>query len=64
MRPMVEDCLLSSDSFAATYFNQDFVKTILDRDREGKENYMRHIYLLLSLELWYRAFRPHAAMTR
>lgn len=56
MRPLVEDCLLSSDSFTAAYFNQAFIRKMLDRDRAGKENYMRHIYLLLSLELWHRAF--------
>ena len=32
------------------------MKKILERDRQGKEQYMRHIYLLLSLELWHRAF--------
>jgi asparagine synthase (glutamine-hydrolysing) len=56
MRPLVEDCLLSSDSFIARYFNQDYIKTMLERDRQGKEQYMRHIYLLFSLELWHRAF--------
>jgi asparagine synthase (glutamine-hydrolysing) len=56
MRPLVEDCLLSSDSFIARYFNQDYIKTMLKSDRQGKEHFMRHIYLLLSLELWHRAF--------
>jgi asparagine synthase (glutamine-hydrolysing) len=56
MRPLVEDCLLSSDSLIARYFDQDYVKIILERDRQGKEQYTRHIYLLLSLELWHRAF--------
>ena len=56
LRPLVEDCLLSSSSSLGAYFDQKYIKTILDRDRDGKENYMRHIYLLLSLELWHRAF--------
>jgi len=56
LRPLVEDCLLSSDSFIARYFNQDYIKTMLESDRQGKEQYMRHIYLLFSLELWHRAF--------
>ena len=59
MRPLVEDCLLSSNSFAANYFDQGYIKQILERDREGKDQYMRHIYLLLSLELWSRAFLAH-----
>jgi asparagine synthase (glutamine-hydrolysing) len=56
MRPLVEDCLLSSDSLIARYFDQNYIKEILERDRQGKEHYVRHIYLLLSLELWNRAF--------
>jgi asparagine synthase (glutamine-hydrolysing) len=56
MRPLVEDCLLSRDSFIGQHFNQNYVKEILERDRQGKEQYMRHIYLLLSLELWHRTF--------
>jgi asparagine synthase (glutamine-hydrolysing) len=56
MKPLVDDCLLSSDSGLAQYFDQKYIKEILDRDRSGKDNYMRHIYLLLSLELWNRTF--------
>jgi hypothetical protein len=29
---------------------------MLDDDREGREQLRRHIYLLLSFELWHRAF--------
>lgn len=56
MKQYVEDCLLSADSSTARYFNQDFIRQILRRDREGKEQYRRHIYLLLSVELWHRTF--------
>jgi asparagine synthase (glutamine-hydrolysing) len=56
MKPLVDDCLLSPDSGVAQYFDQGYIKEILQRDREGKDNFMRHIYLLLSLELWHREF--------
>ncbi len=56
LRPLVDDCLLSSDSFIGNYFNQDYIRSILKSDRVGEEPYMRQIYLLLSLELWHRAF--------
>jgi asparagine synthase (glutamine-hydrolysing) len=56
MKPLVEDCLLSSDSYIARYFDQDYMRQIVNRHQEGKEQYMRHIYLLVSLELWYRNF--------
>jgi asparagine synthase (glutamine-hydrolysing) len=56
MRPFVEECLLSRDSSMARYFDQDYIRKILEADRSGKEQYRRHIYLLVSLELWHRAF--------
>ncbi len=57
MRPLVEDCLLSSNSSLGRYFDQRYMRTMLEDDRAGKEHYMRHIYLLMSLELWHRAFK-------
>ena len=63
MRSFVEDCLLRSDSSMALYFDQRYIKQILDLDREGKQQYRRHIYLLVSLELWHRTFLRPAAQT-
>jgi asparagine synthase (glutamine-hydrolysing) len=56
MRPLVEECLLSGDSRISAYFDQRYVRHLLDQHRRGKEQYMRHIYLLVSLELWHREF--------
>jgi asparagine synthase (glutamine-hydrolysing) len=56
MKEFVEDCLLSSDSSMKIYFNQDYIRKILELDREGKAQYRRHIYLMVSLELWHRRF--------
>jgi asparagine synthase (glutamine-hydrolysing) len=56
MRPLVEDCLLSNKSSLSRYFDQDYMRQLYKRHREGKEPYMRHIYLLVSLELWHRTF--------
>ena len=56
MRPMLEDLLLSPDSAMGIYFNQNYIRQILDRHRAGQDDCTRHIYLLLSLELWHRAF--------
>jgi asparagine synthase (glutamine-hydrolysing) len=56
MRPFVEECLLSSDSSMARYFDQNYIRKILEADRSGREQYRRHVYLLVSLELWHRAF--------
>jgi asparagine synthase (glutamine-hydrolysing) len=58
MKPLVDDCLLSSESIAGRYFDQGYIRQMLERDRQGQDQYMRHIYLLLSLELWRRTFLP------
>jgi asparagine synthase (glutamine-hydrolysing) len=58
MKPLVDDCLLSKESIASRYFDQGYIRQMLERDRQGQEQYMRHIYLLLSLELWRRTFLP------
>jgi asparagine synthase (glutamine-hydrolysing) len=56
MRPFVEECLLSPDAAIGRYFDQKYIRKILDDDREGRHQYRRHIYLLVSLELWHRRF--------
>jgi asparagine synthase (glutamine-hydrolysing) len=56
MRPFVEECLLSPGSSTRHYFDQEYIKGILRADREGVQQYRRHIYLLVSFELWHRAF--------
>ena len=56
MRPFVEECLLAPDSAAARFFDQTYIRRMLELDREGKEQFRRHIYLLVSFELWHRAF--------
>lgn len=56
MKGFVEDCLLSPNSCAATYFDQSYIRRLLEDDRAGRAQYRRHIYLLVSLELWHRQF--------
>jgi asparagine synthase (glutamine-hydrolysing) len=56
MRPFVEDCLLASGSAAGRYFDQQYIRHLLEQDREGREQYRRHIYLLVSFEMWHRRF--------
>jgi asparagine synthase (glutamine-hydrolysing) len=56
MRPFVEDCLLSPTSAVARYFDQAYIRRMLDLDRAGKEQFRRHLYLLVSFELWHRRF--------
>jgi asparagine synthase (glutamine-hydrolysing) len=59
MRTFVEELLLAGDARVRSFFNQGYIRRMLDLDREGKEQLRRHIYLLVSFELWHRRFlRP------
>jgi asparagine synthase (glutamine-hydrolysing) len=56
MRNYICDHLLSSDAAVSQYFNQDYIRSILDLHYAQKGDFMRQIELLLSFELWHRAF--------
>jgi asparagine synthase (glutamine-hydrolysing) len=56
MRPFVEECLLSSNSGVRRFFNQEYIRLMLEKDRAGTEQLRRHLYLLVSFELWHRTF--------
>ena len=56
MRPFVEEYLLSPASAASLYFDQEYIRRMLEQDRSGREQLRRHIYLLVSFEMWHRTF--------
>lgn len=56
MRGFVEDCLLGPESSLGTFFDQRYIRQMLEEDRSGRQELRRHIYLLVSFELWHRAF--------
>jgi len=56
LRSHVDDLLFCSDSGIRKYFDIDYVRRIVQLHQEGRENYMRHIYLLISFEMWHRRF--------
>lgn len=56
MREFVEDCLLASDSAVSRFFDQQCIRHMLEMDRAGNGQLRRHIYLLVSFELWHRTF--------
>ena len=56
MKPLVDDCLLSSHSHLGRYFDQGRMRQMVKQHQDGTQPFMRHIYLLVSLELWHRAF--------
>jgi len=38
------------------YFNIDYINSMIDQHQKRKNNYQRHIFALLSFELWYKTF--------
>lgn len=56
MSYFVDDCLLNEKSSVNKYFNKTYINKLIRLHKEGKEDYMRHIYLLISFELWHRQF--------
>jgi asparagine synthase (glutamine-hydrolysing) len=56
MKVFVNDCLLSDSSATARYFDKGYMKSLVDDHEAGRQNHLRHIYLLISFELWHRQF--------
>ena len=50
------DLVDSADSISKNYFNVGFIKEMIKHHRLKKCNYQRHLFILLSLELWYKNF--------
>ncbi len=46
----------SSDSFSRNYFNIEFIKKMVWMHQSKKKDYRKHLFMLLSLELWYKNF--------
>ncbi|WP_029001906.1 asparagine synthase (glutamine-hydrolyzing) [Azohydromonas australica] len=56
MKSRVQELLFSADSAIRQYFNVDYIRQLVRQHEEGSRNYMRHIYLLISFEMWHRRF--------
>ena len=58
MQQYVSDCLLSDKAAVARYFDQSYIRRLVADHEAGRQKYMRHIYLLISFELWHQMFIP------
>ena len=56
MKVFVDDCLLSNTSATSRYFNKEYMRRLVTDHESGRQNHLRHIYLLISFELWHRQF--------
>jgi asparagine synthase (glutamine-hydrolysing) len=52
----LNDLISSSDSFSNRFFNISVLKKIISDHRNKKHNYKHELFILLSLELWYKDF--------
>jgi asparagine synthase (glutamine-hydrolysing) len=60
LREMAYDILLGAQTRDRGYFQEAFVRRILDEHVSGRWNWQYHIYNLLMLELWHRQFIDEA----
>ncbi|MFZ5998420.1 MAG: asparagine synthase (glutamine-hydrolyzing) [Nitrospirota bacterium] len=56
MQECVNSRLLSADSASKRYFDDGYIREMINLHNQQKENYTRHINLLLSFEMWHRKF--------
>ena len=56
MKSFVNDCLLSDSAGVRQFFDRDFIRQTLERHERDEARNTRHIYLLMSFELWHRQF--------
>jgi asparagine synthase (glutamine-hydrolysing) len=56
MSRYVSDSLLSERSAVNRYFDRDYIRQIVADHEAGRQNYLRHIYLLISFEMWHQTF--------
>jgi len=56
MHQYVNDCLLSDNAAVRQYFDREYIRQLVADHEAGRQNYLRHIYLLISFELWHQQF--------
>lgn len=56
LRAFLTDLLLSEQMRSRGLFDHAFIEHILNRHLEGRSNYQAQLFLLASLELWFRIF--------
>jgi asparagine synthase (glutamine-hydrolysing) len=56
LKPLVDDLLSEQTVKNRGIFNFDYIKEIIDDDRNGVEDNAYRIYQLLTVELWFREF--------
>ena len=60
LRPMLNDLLFSSGSFAADYFNRPVLEALVNDHQQRRQDHSQRLYCLLMLELWARQANPQS----
>jgi asparagine synthase (glutamine-hydrolysing) len=63
MRRYISDCLLSETSAVNKYFNKNYIAQMVAEHQAGRQEHLRHIYLLIAFELWHEQFIRTPATT-
>jgi asparagine synthase (glutamine-hydrolysing) len=56
MAGFIEETLLSGDSSASRYCRKEYIRRLYELHKSRREHNFRQLYLLLSFEMWHRAF--------
>ena len=56
MNRYVRERLLSDGAAVRQYFSREYIQRLLADHESGRQDYIRHIYLLISFELWHDRF--------
>jgi asparagine synthase (glutamine-hydrolysing) len=56
LRTFVDECLFGRQSAIGNYFDMTYIREMVSLHESGREDYLFHIYLLISFELWHRQF--------
>jgi asparagine synthase (glutamine-hydrolysing) len=56
--------LLSSQSATRQYFEPEYVSRMIDDHAMRRENFQRHLFALLSFELWHKSFFENSAIDK
>jgi asparagine synthase (glutamine-hydrolysing) len=57
------ECLLSDSAAVNQYFERGYIRQLLNDHQSGRQEHLRHIYLLISFELWHRTFIGPSAVS-
>lgn len=56
MSTLLRDCLLGDRTASRHYFASEYIRTLIQEHQAGHRNNLRHLYLLVSFELWHQQF--------